>query len=81
MRTLRVGLAAGAVAAVLLPGGSVSAQDICVRVTVTTPLTGTHTTGYTCTATPVSTWYRDVVAGGAGFEVVIEVITPAVGSR
>lgn len=79
MRTLRVVLAAGAVTAVLLPGGSAQAQDVCVTITVTTFATAPITTGPTCMTSPFVTTYTERTLGVSPWvDVTIELMAPDV---
>jgi hypothetical protein len=61
--------------------GQARAEDVCLRITVTDFLTGTHTTGYTCAASP---WMVDYYEYSTGLlpwiDVSIEVISPRLSS-
>jgi hypothetical protein len=71
-----------AMAALATVSGAAHAEEVCVRVTVIGPVVygpfiGTVSTGYTCTNSPVPTWYRKIIAPAGPFEVIVEVVTPA----
>lgn len=72
--------AAAAAVAVAATPAPAHAEVICVRVTVIGPVIGTMSTGYTCTMTPLPTFYREVIAPLGPIEVIVEVVTPAADS-